>query len=169
MNHLDPFRDIETFIFDVDGVLTDCSVLIMENGQLLRTMNVRDGYAIKMALRHGYRVAIITAGRSQGVELRLKALGVEDVLSGREDKAAAFAELVKKYEINPRKTLYMGDDLPDRETMLKVGFAACPADAVREIRQISNYVSPFKGGSGCVRDVIEKVLRLNGHWPGQTN
>ncbi len=169
MNHLDPFRDIDTFIFDVDGVLTDCSVLIMENGQLLRAMNVRDGYAMKMAVRNGYKVAVITAGRSAGVELRLKALGIEDVMSGREDKAAAFEELAQKKDINPDRTLYMGDDLPDRAVMLKVGFPVCPADAVQEIREIARYISPMKGGAGCVRDVIEKVMRLNGHWPPQTD
>lgn len=165
MNNLEAFRDITTFIFDVDGVLTNCDVLVLENGQLLRTMNVRDGFAIKTAIRQGYRVAIITAGNSAGVEIRLKALGIEDVYMGREDKAAAFSELKSKYELDPGKILYMGDDLPDYPVMRKVGFPVCPADAVWEIQGLARYVSPRKGGEGCVRDVIEKVLRLRGNWP----
>jgi 3-deoxy-D-manno-octulosonate 8-phosphate phosphatase (KDO 8-P phosphatase) len=165
MNNLEAFRDITTFIFDVDGVLTNCDVLVLENGQLLRTMNVRDGFAIKTAIRQGYRVAIITAGNSAGVEIRLKALGIEDVYMGREDKAAAFSELKSKYELDPGKILYMGDDLPDYPVMRKVGFPVCPADAVWEIQGVARYVSPRKGGEGCVRDVIEKVLRLRGNWP----
>lgn len=169
MNHLEAFRNITTFLFDVDGVMTNCSVLITEDGKLLRTMTVRDGYAMKIAVREGYRVAIITAGISTGVEKRLKALGIEDVLSGQEDKVAAYRELEKKYDLNPEQTLYMGDDLPDRGVMLKVGFPVCPADAVPEIRELAHYISPYKGGEGCVRDVIEKVLRLNGHWPYQTD
>lgn len=165
MNQLDRFRDIRTFVFDVDGVLTDCSVLILENGQLLRTMNVRDGYAMKMAIRHGYTVAIITAGRSSGVETRLQALGITHVMLGREDKASAFDELVVNAGIDPAKTLYMGDDLPDMGVMRKVGLPACPADATHEIKSMCQYISPVAGGKGCVREVIEKVMRLNGQWP----
>jgi len=113
MNNLHTFSDIKTFVFDVDGVMTDCSVLVMEDGQLLRTMNVRDGYAMKMAVRAGYRVIIITAGRSPGVEIRLRALGVTDILLGREDKATALLELMQQYGFSPEETLYMGDDVPD--------------------------------------------------------
>lgn len=165
MNQLDVFRDISSFVFDVDGVLTNCSVLIMENGQLLRTMNVRDGFAMKMAVRHGYNVAIITAGRSTGVETRLQALGIQHVILGREDKAVAFDELVAHSGIDPEKTLYMGDDLPDLGVLRKVGLPACPADAIPEIKAVSHYISPLAGGAGCVRDVIEKVMRLQGQWP----
>lgn len=165
MNQLDVFRDISSFVFDVDGVLTNCSVLIMENGQLLRTMNVRDGFAMKMAVRNGYNVAIITAGRSTGVETRLQALGIQHVILGREDKAVAFDELVAYSGIDPEKTLYMGDDLPDLGVLRKVGLPACPADAIPEIKAISHYISPLAGGAGCVRDVIEKVMRLQGQWP----
>ncbi len=165
MNQLDVFRDIKTFILDVDGVLTDCSVLILSDGKLLRTMNVRDGFAIKMALRSGYQVAVITAGRSSGVKARLQGLGVEHVMLGVEDKAEAFDDLAARIGINPDYTLYMGDDLPDRSVMLKVALPVCPADAVQEIKDIARYISPIKGGHGCVRDVVEKVLTLNGHWP----
>lgn len=169
MNYLESFREIKTFLFDVDGVMTNCAVLITEDGALLRTMTVRDGYAVKIAVQKGYRVAIITAGRSTGVAERLKALGIEDVILGAEDKVAAYRELKKKYDLIDDHTLYMGDDLPDRDVMLKVGLRTCPADAVPEIRELAQYVSPYKGGEGCVRDVIEKVLRLNGQWPYQTD
>jgi 3-deoxy-D-manno-octulosonate 8-phosphate phosphatase (KDO 8-P phosphatase) len=165
MNNLHIFKNIRTFVFDVDGVLTDCSVLVMEDGQLLRTMNVRDGFAIKMAVRAGYRVIIITAGRSAGVEIRLRALGVTDILLGREDKSVALAEMMKQYDIAAEETLYMGDDFPDKAAMHMVGLPTCPQDATPEIRAVAQYVSPIGGGRGCVRDVIEKVMRLNGHWP----
>jgi 3-deoxy-D-manno-octulosonate 8-phosphate phosphatase (KDO 8-P phosphatase) len=165
MNHLDRFRDIRAFVFDVDGVLTNCTVLVAENGQLLRTMNVRDGFAMKMAIRNGYKVAIITAGRSTGVETRLNALGIEDVMLGREDKAAAFEELAAKTGIVAEKTLYMGDDLPDLGVLRKVGLPTCPADATPEIKAVCQYISPLAGGMGCVREVIEKVMKLNGEWP----
>jgi 3-deoxy-D-manno-octulosonate 8-phosphate phosphatase (KDO 8-P phosphatase) len=165
MNNLHTFSDIKTLVFDVDGVMTDCSVLVMEDGQLLRTMNVRDGYAMKMAVRAGYRVIIITAGRSPGVEIRLRALGVTDILLGREDKATALLELMQQYGFSPEETLYMGDDVPDRGALQMVGLPTCPQDAIPEVREICRYISPIPGGKGCVRDVIEKVMRLQGHWP----
>jgi 3-deoxy-D-manno-octulosonate 8-phosphate phosphatase (KDO 8-P phosphatase) len=169
MNHLDAFRDITTFIFDVDGVLTDGTVFIEEDGRLLRTMHVRDGFAMRTAVNKGYRLAIISAGKSDGVKVRLEALGIEDVLMRQEDKAAAFDGLVAKYDINPDQTLYMGDDLPDYKVMRKVGMPACPSDAAQEILELARYISPVPGGRGCVRDVIEKVLRLRGDWPVQTD
>ena len=164
MNHLDAFRDITTFIFDVDGVLTDGTVFIEEDGRLLRTMHVRDGLAMRTAVNKGYRVAIISAGKSEGVKIRLEALGIEDVLMGQEDKVAAFDGLVAKYGLNPDQTLYMGDDLPDYPVLRRVGLATCPKNSAPELFPIVNYVSPYNGGEGCVRDVIEKVLRLQGKW-----
>ena len=169
MNHLDAFRDITTFIFDVDGVLTDGTVFIEEDGRLLRTMHVRDGFAMRTAVNKGYRLAIISAGKSDGVKVRLEALGIEDVLMGQEDKSASFDGLIAKYDINPDLTLYMGDDLPDYKVMRKVGMPACPADAAQEILELARYISPVPGGRGCVRDVIEKVLRLRGDWPIQND
>ncbi len=164
MNYLEQFRDIETFIFDVDGVLTDGQVLVMEDGSLLRRMSLRDGYAIKRAVKEGYNVCIITGSKSEGVKLRLQGLGVEHIYTGIEDKLKVFEKYVDDNKLDEGTVLYMGDDLPDYAVMRRVGLPACPRDAAHEMIEISKYVSPFDGGKGCVRDVIEKVLKLNGHW-----
>ncbi len=163
-NPLELFRHIHTFIFDVDGVLTDSSLLILENGKLLRQMNTRDGFAMKQALKAGLRLCVITGGKSEGVIDRLRALGLSDIYYGVEDKREPFEELLAAYDLDPEGICYMGDDLPDYEVMLQVGLPACPADAAPEIRGIAKYVSPFAGGKGCVRDVIEKTLKLRGQW-----
>ncbi len=165
MNYLEKFRDIHTFIFDVDGVLTNSELIVLENGRLLRKMNVRDGYALKRAIKAGYRVCIITGGKSSGVVVRLEALGIVDIYKGVDDKLDALDEYVDIYDIDLAGVLYMGDDIPDYEVMRRVGLPACPADAAIEIVQISQYQSPIKGGAGCARDVIEKVLKLHGKWP----
>jgi 3-deoxy-D-manno-octulosonate 8-phosphate phosphatase (KDO 8-P phosphatase) len=167
MNHLEIFSTIHTFIFDVDGVLTNNEVLITEKGELLRKMNVRDGMAIKMAIEKGFKIAVITGGRSEGVIKRLEALGIKDIYSGISDKLEAFEEFVTKYELDPLGILYMGDDLPDYPVMRRVGLATCPKNAAPELFPITNYVSPYNGGEGCVRDVIEKVMRLQGNWGEQ--
>lgn len=164
MNHLEKFRHIHTFLFDVDGVLTNNEVLILESGQLLRKMNIRDGYAIKRAVEEGYRVCVITGGKSEGVKRRLEGLGVSDVYLGKQDKLEAFEEILYTYELDPEGILYMGDDLPDYPVMRRVGLPCCPQNAAPELLQIAQYVSPFKGGEGCVRDVIEKVMRLHLKW-----
>ncbi|GAB4261621.1 MAG: HAD-IIIA family hydrolase [Saprospiraceae bacterium] len=163
-NVLARFRKVHTFIFDVDGVLTNSELLITEKGELLRKMNVRDGYAIKQALKNDYRILILTGGSSQGVISRLKDLGIQDILWGIHNKLGAYEEFLDAYDIDEDGILYMGDDMPDYEVMKRVGFPCCPADADPEIRNIAQYVSPYKGGYGCVRDVIEKVLRLRGQW-----
>lgn len=164
MNYLEKFKDIQTFIFDVDGVLTNSEIIVLESGKLLRKMNIRDGYAIKHAIKKGYRVVIITGGKSEGVVTRLKNLGVEDVYYGISDKVDAYEEVVYSYDIHPTKILYMGDDFPDIPVMHKVGIAACPRDAAHEVIEIADYISPINGGKGCVRDVIEKVMRLHDKW-----
>lgn len=164
MNNLERFKEIETFIFDVDGVLTNSEVLVMENGQLLRKMNIRDGYAIKRAVKAGYRVAVITGGKSEGVKQRLKDLGVTDIYAGVEDKIEAYEEFIYTYDLDEGKILYMGDDLPDYAVLRRVGLACVPQDASPDLFPIAQYVSPKRGGDGCARDVIEKVLRLNEMW-----
>ncbi len=164
MNYLEQFKNINTFIFDVDGVLTNGKLIILESGKLLRQMNTRDGYALRKAVDEGYKVAIITGGRSEGVVKRLQGLGVTDIYIGAHDKVATFHAFTEKYKINPATTLYMGDDMPDYEVMHLVGMRTCPADAANEIRELSEYVSPIKGGEGCVRDVVEKVLTLQDKW-----
>ena len=164
MNNLEQFGRIKTLIFDVDGVLTNSDLIVLENGQLLRKMNTRDGYALKKAVESGLRVAIITGGKSSGVVQRLRNLGITDIYHSITDNLAAYEEFVYTYDLDEEYILYMGDDLPDYETMRRVGMPVCPKDAAHEVRAISLYVSHLKGGEGCVRDVIEKILRIKGKW-----
>ncbi|MCP9237251.1 HAD family hydrolase [Lewinella sp. JB7] len=164
MNELERFADITTFIFDVDGVLTNSQLIILEDGGLLRQMNVRDGYAIKRALEKGYRVCVITGGKSQGVVSRLQGLGVVDIYYGVQDKVEAYREFMDLYDLDDEHVLFMGDDVPDYEVMRLVGFPTCPQDACPEILSIAKYVSSRCGGAGAVRDVIERTLRLHGKW-----
>jgi len=158
------FDKITTFIFDVDGVLTNSQVLITEKGELLRSMSTRDGQAIKFALDAGYHVAIITKGGSVGVKSRLSGLGIPDIYDKLETKHAAYAELVAKYDLKQEEILYMGDDLPDIPLLKQVGLSTCPYDASRDVLAVATYVSPEKGGYGAVRDVIERVMRCQGKW-----
>jgi len=155
---------INTFIFDVDGVLTNGMLTIMPDGELVRHMNVKDGYAMKNALNKGYRVCIISGGTNEGVKTRLAALGIEDIYLGAHNKIEQYRELVKKYDLKQENVLYMGDDVPDYPVMKLVGLSSCPNDAVREIKNVSKYISDKKGGEGCVRDVIEQVLRVQEKW-----
>ena len=166
MNELEKFRAIKTFIFDVDGVLTNSQLLVTEEGQLLRSMNVRDGYAIKWAIKQGYKVAIMTGGKSQGVVSRLENLGVVDMYYGVQDKVEAYREFMDLYEGDfvDEEVLFMGDDMVDLQVMRLVGLPCCPTDACPEVLAISNYVSDRPGGGGAARDVIERVLKLHGKW-----
>lgn len=164
-NILSRFKGIHTFIFDVDGVMTNGQVLVTEKGELLRSMGVRDAQALRLAVEEGYRILILTKGKSEGVNIRLKDLGIIDIIYGIQHKLKAYEEFLDAYNLDEDGILYMGDDLPDYEVMRRVGLATCPADAVPEIREICHYISPLKGGDGCVRDVIEKVMKLNGTWP----
>jgi len=164
MSFLDKLADITTFVLDVDGVLTDSSVYILENGVLMRKMNTRDGYAIKYAINQGYRFIVITGGKSQGVIKRLNNLGVKEIYSGVQDKLEVMDDLIETNQIDLSRAVYMGDDLPDYESMRLVHLAACPNNAAPEIRDICHYISPYKGGEGCVRDLIEKVLRVQKQW-----
>ena len=164
MNELERFGDITAFCFDVDGVLTDSYVHVTEDGQLLRRMHVRDGYAIKRAIQEGYHVCIITGGKSEGVAIRLRNLGVNFIYLGCRDKVAAYQEFRDVHELDDEQIMYVGDDLPDYEVMRLVGFPACPKDACPEILQLATYISGVEGGKGVARDVIERVLRLRGDW-----
>ncbi len=164
MNQLEAFREIETFIFDVDGVMTDSSVVVLEDGKLLRRMSVRDGYALQLAMIQGYSIFVITGGKSEGVKERLNKLGISEVYLGVADKLSTYEEIVDTYDLNEATILYMGDDMPDYPVLRRVGLPTCPADAVPEIRALARYISPYPGGAGCVRDVIEKVLKLNDKW-----
>lgn len=156
--------DIKTFVFDVDGVMTDGIVLITPEGELLRSMNVKDGYALQLAVRKGYRVIIISGGRCEAVRERFTLLGVKEVYLGISRKLEVFEALQKESGLRPEEVLYMGDDIPDFEVMKKVHVSACPADAAEEIKAVSKYISSRKGGMGCVRDVIEQVMKIQGNW-----
>ncbi len=155
---------ITTFIFDVDGVLTDGKVTVFPDGQLIRTMNVKDGYAIKTAVDNGYNVCIISGGTNDAVKSRLRGLGITDIYLGAHNKIEQLDEYLDIYNINPKNVLYMGDDIPDYPVMKLVGLPTCPKDAVPEIQDISLYISQKKGGNGCVRDVIEQVLKVQDKW-----
>ncbi len=167
MNALAIFRDIDTFIFDVDGVLTNSDLIITESGELLRTMHTRDGYAMKSAINTGYRLIIITGGGSDGVTKRLQGLGVTEIHAKVKDKLKVFKQITQELSLDPKKVLYMGDDLVDFQVMKAVALPVCPADAAPEILAISKYISPIIGGKGCARDVIEKVMKLHNKWPAQ--
>jgi len=163
-NFKEQLNRVKAFAFDVDGVFTDGIVLIHPSGELLRTSNTRDGYAVHKAVKQGFPVAIISGGKSESVRERFKGIGVTDIYLGVSDKLEALDDFRFKYGIELSEILFMGDDLPDYEVMQRVGFPTCPADAAPEIRNISVYVSNFGGGKGCVRDVIEQVLKLKGVW-----
>lgn len=155
---------ITTFVFDVDGVLTDGSIQISTDGELLRTMNIKDGYAMKYAREQGYTICVISGGKNEGVRQRLRGLGITDIYLGCPDKVEQMEEFFDIYDISHNEVLYMGDDLPDLYAMKKTGLPCCPQDAVAEIKEISKYISHKKGGKGCVRDVIEQVLKVQGKW-----
>ena len=155
---------ITTFIFDVDGVLTDGNVTVFPDGQLIRKMHIKDGYALKTAIENGYNVCIISGGTNEAVRSRLKNLGVSDIYLGVHNKIEQLNEYLDLHDIKLQQVLYMGDDLPDFHVMKTVGLAACPKDAVQEIQDISIYISQKKGGNGCVRDVIEQVMKVQDKW-----
>jgi 3-deoxy-D-manno-octulosonate 8-phosphate phosphatase (KDO 8-P phosphatase) len=157
-------NDITTFVFDVDGVLTDGSVHVTNEGEMLRIMNIRDGYALKAAVDSGYNVCIISGGSNEGVRVRLRNLGITDIHLGAPDKVKTFKEYTDIYNINPEQVLYMGDDIPDYHVMKLVGLPSCPQDASPEIKSISGYISHKNGGKGAVRDVIEQVMKVQGKW-----
>lgn len=155
---------INTFIFDVDGVLTNGGIYITPEGELTRKMNVKDGFALKSALVAGFNICIITGGTNNGVKIRLENLGIKDVHLGAHDKIEIFEKFITSKQIDPRHVIYMGDDIPDFQVMQKVGLPCCPQDACPEIKSISKYVSHKKGGEGAVRDIIEQVLKVQGKW-----
>ncbi len=163
-NYKEYLNHIDTFIFDVDGVLTNGSIQVSTEGDLLRTMNIKDGYALKTAQLAGYHVCIISGGKNEGVRKRLRDLGITNIFLGVQDKVEKLDEFFDVYEINPENVVYMGDDIPDLYAMKMVGMPCCPQDAVPEIKAISRYISHKKGGKGCVRDVIEQVLKVQGKW-----
>ena len=157
-------KNINTFIFDYDGVLSDGSIITLDDGEAYRTTNVKDGYALQLAIKKGYRVVVISGAKANGMLNRLKALQIKDIFLGIEKKSEVFERYLEDNDLKADQVLFMGDDIPDYEIMLKAGIATCPADAAEEIRKVSNYISGYSGGKGCVRDVIEQVLKIQGKW-----
>jgi 3-deoxy-D-manno-octulosonate 8-phosphate phosphatase (KDO 8-P phosphatase) len=164
MNILENFKSIKAFVFDIDGVLASDTLLILEGGQITRNMNSKDGHALRMAVKKGYPVAIISGSDSEAVKIRLSKLGIKDIFLEVSSKKEKLAEYILQQGLKWENVLYMGDDIPDYACLKMVGMPCCPANAAIEIKQISKYISPLDGGNGCARDVIEKVLKLNGHW-----
>ena len=158
------FSKITTFILDVDGVLTDGTVHSFADGEHARTFFIKDGYAMEKAMQSGYNITIISGGFEKGVENRLKFLGVKDIFLGVKDKLALFNSYKKEKNIKEDEILYMGDDIPDYKMLKLVGLPTCPNDAANDIKEICQYVSPYNGGRGAVRDVIEKVMKSQGKW-----
>ncbi|MGV3609561.1 MAG: KdsC family phosphatase [Fluviicola sp.] len=163
ISYKERLNPITTFIFDIDGVLTDGTVFPY-HGELLRGLNSKDGYAIQYAVKKGYKVFIITGGNSEDVKTSLIHLGVTEVHLRSSHKVKVYEQLKEKHGFKDEEVLYMGDDLPDYQVMQIVGMAACPQDAASEIKHVSHYQSPHLGGKGCVRDVIEQTLRVHGDW-----
>ena len=165
MNETDSyFTPVTTFIFDFDGVMTDGTVFCDFEGHPLRATNVKDGYALQLASKLGYHVAVISGAICPSTIVRMHSLGVTDVFTGIPDKVLKLDEYMKENDLKPEEILFMGDDIPDLQVMQRMGLPACPADAVPEVKAISKYISKCPGGKGAVRDVIEQVLKVQGKW-----
>ena len=163
-NYKSLLKNINTFIFDYDGVLTDGSVITLDDGEAYRTTSVKDGYALQLAVKKGYRVAVISGARADCMLNRLKALQIKDIFLGVENKLGVFNQYLLDNSLEAQHVLFMGDDIPDYEIMLQAGIPTCPSDAAEEIRGVATYISNAPGGKGCVRDVIEQVLKIQGKW-----
>lgn len=163
-NFKEDIAKIRAFAFDVDGVFTDGGITITPDGDFMRTYNAKDGYAVAYAIKHNYPVAIITGGKGVALETRFKMLQVHNFWMGCNDKIKALEEFMAEHDLKAEEVMFMGDDLPDIECMSRVGMPVAPADAAPEVISASRYVSRFDGGKGCVRDVVEQVLRARGDW-----
>ena len=164
MNYKAKLHEIKAFVFDYDGVISDGNIWSANDTIIVRSGNVKDGYAMQYALRKGYMIAILSGGSGDSIRSRMKMLGVEDVYLGSHRKKEIFEDFLKDKQLLPEQVLYVGDDIPDYDVMRLAGVSACPADAAEEIKAVADYISHKNGGCGCVRDVIEQVLRLQGQW-----
>ncbi len=164
MSYKAKLKSIKAFVFDVDGVFTDGSVYLIPGGHMCRVMNVLDGYAVVKALKNNYIIGVITGGNDEMVKFRINYLGISDYYAKSPDKLADFEHFKQKYNLKDDEILTMGDDLPDRPIMQISGIAACPKNAVPEVKEIADYISPIEGGKGAVRDVIEQVMKVQGNW-----
>ena len=163
-NYKTLLNNVRAFVFDVDGVMTNGKVMITSEGEMYREMDTRDGFALKYALLKGFKIGIISGGTNEGVRKRLELLGVNKVYLGIHEKDIAFDDFVSTFNINPDQVLYMGDDVPDIPVMEKVGVSTCPQDALPDVKRVVDYVSHKKGGDGCVREIVEQVMRVQDKW-----
>jgi 3-deoxy-D-manno-octulosonate 8-phosphate phosphatase (KDO 8-P phosphatase) len=163
-NYKELLKNITTMIFDYDGVFTDGKVILTESGEQLRTANVKDGYALQLAVKKGYRIAVISGGTSQSIMHRMHGLKIMDVFIKVEHKIKVYHDYLQKYNLKKEEVMFMGDDIPDLQIMKEAGVVVCPADAAEEIKALSHYISHLKGGEGCVRDIVEQVLKVQGNW-----
>jgi 3-deoxy-D-manno-octulosonate 8-phosphate phosphatase (KDO 8-P phosphatase) len=163
-NFKEDLAGIKGFVFDIDGVLSLQTINLNTFGVPNRTVNLRDGYALQLAVKKGYHIGIISGSSSKEYQKRLKLLGVKDIFLNSRNKLGHFRTFLNKYGLRKSEVLFMGDDIPDYEVMKEAGVPACPADADSEIKQVASYISDKRGGEGCVRDVIEQVLRLHNNW-----
>ena len=161
---LEKLKYIRAILLDVDGVLTNGNLLLTESGEQLRQFNIKDGYALQLAVKRGIKIAALSGARSKGVEHRLRGLGIQDVFLGLDSKVEVYQNYLAQNNLASEEVLFMGDDMPDLQVMTIVGLAVCPADAVEEIKAISHYISPKNGGEGCVRDIVEKILKIQNLW-----
>jgi 3-deoxy-D-manno-octulosonate 8-phosphate phosphatase (KDO 8-P phosphatase) len=161
---LEKLKYIKAILLDVDGVLTNGNLLLTESGEQLRQFNIKDGYALQLAVKRGIKIAALSGARSKGVEHRLRGLGIQDVFLGLDSKIEVYQNYLAQNNLASEEVLFVGDDIPDLQVMRLVGLAVCPADAVEEIKAISHYISPKNGGEGCVRDIVEKVLKIQNLW-----
>ena len=157
-------RKIKAFVFDVDGVLAESQVILDPSGDMMRTMNTKDGYAMYKAVKEGFPIAIISGAKSPSIRARFATLGINDVFLDSRNKLVDLEKFLSKTGLDSSFVLYMGDDIPDIGPMRKIGLPTCPNDAVEEVQSISKYISNLAGGKGCVRDIIEQVLRSQGKW-----
>ncbi len=165
MSNLIPvFKQLKAFVFDVDGVMTPGQVLVTEEGYMLRSVNIKDGFALQHAVKTGYAVGIISGGKSEGMRKRFEGLGIQHIYLGQAEKSEAFNDFLQKTGLNAESVAYMGDDLPDVPLLNKVGLACCPKDACSDVLEVSHFVSAIAGGQGCVRDLIERTMKLQDSW-----
>lgn len=163
-NFKEDIAKVRAFVFDVDGVFTNGGITIDPDGEFVRTYNAKDGYAIGHALKVGYPICIITGGRGKSLEVRFNMLGVTRLHVYCLNKIEKLKEFMQEFDLSPEEVMFMGDDIPDVEAMAHIGMPVCPADAASEVIEVSRYVSQYNGGMGCVRDVVEQVLRSRGDW-----
>lgn len=163
-NYKELLRHVTTMIFDYDGVFTDGKIILTESGEQLRTGNVKDGYALQLAVRKGYRIAVISGGTSQAIIHRMNSLNIYDVFIRVDHKIKVYREYLQKHGLRKEEVLFMGDDIPDLQIIEEAGVVTCPADAAEEVKSKAHYISHLKGGEGCVRDIVEQVLKVQGNW-----